>query len=144
MAQYYREHPAEWKAYANRRRELHGEELAAYHKRYFDARYATDADYRDRHRAHVINHTATRRGGRHLTPDEITELVAKRRAATACAYCGAPIDGNDYEFDHMKPLGRGGVNELANIAIVCPPCNQHKHNRTAAEWLAVLNERNAA
>ena len=32
------------------------------------------------------------------------------------------------------PVSRGGANAWRNVASACKRCNQHKNNRTPAEW----------
>lgn len=57
-----------------------------------------------------------------------------------CAYCETPLFGT-YHIDHMLPLSRGGRNDWVNLAITCPPCNMQKHDKTAEEFMEVLNGR---
>ena len=51
-----------------------------------------------------------------------------QRADNQCEYCR--LHQNDsflaFEIDHAVPLKHGGGNELANLALPCPHCNQHK------------------
>jgi len=42
-----------------------------------------------------------------------------------CYWCGASCADN-YHVDHYEPLSKGGANEVSNLVIACPPCNQRK------------------
>lgn len=37
--------------------------------------------------------------------------------------------------DHIDPLGRGGVNEWANLTAACRACNAAKKNKTLLTYL---------
>lgn len=54
-----------------------------------------------------------------------------------CAYCGKKLDGN-YHVDHVMPICRGGSNWPENLALSCPTCNLRKREKTAEEFLAIL------
>jgi hypothetical protein len=53
---------------------------------------------------------------------EMTKKVFQRDEHK-CKYCGS-ID--NLEIDHIKPLARGGSNDLDNLQILCGPCNRRK------------------
>lgn len=63
-----------------------------------------------------------------------TEQIAARVAyfGDVCAYCGGPFQ----HIDHVIPLARGGTGWPANLRPACAPCNQTKHARPLAEFLA--------
>lgn len=42
-----------------------------------------------------------------------------------CAYCGVEL-GDDWHFDHVIPLSRGGTNWPGNLRPSCPGCNLSK------------------
>lgn len=46
-----------------------------------------------------------------------------------CRYCGRNITHPDVvlEIDHIKPLSKGGTDELDNLATACFACNHGKH-----------------
>lgn len=48
-----------------------------------------------------------------------------------CVYCGAT---DDLTLDHVRPLTRGGSNEMTNLATACRGCNSSKSDRTPTEW----------
>jgi 5-methylcytosine-specific restriction endonuclease McrA len=53
------------------------------------------------------------------------------RGKFKCEYCGLDFLLNvenykQWEFDHIKPVARGGTNDLANRACACRTCNKTK------------------
>jgi len=54
----------------------------------------------------------------------------------ACAYCGAPMEA--YHLEHRTPLSRQGTNHTENLCLACPWCNNHKHEKTAEEFMEWL------
>jgi hypothetical protein len=50
------------------------------------------------------------------------------RAENCCEYCHLPTIGQVGRFpiDHVLPRSRGGLTELASLALACPHCNWHK------------------
>lgn len=79
-------------------------------------------------RAHILNN-----GGSH-TADELRQLYEDQHGR--CAYCGISLHG-EYHEDHMRPLSRGGSNDIENIALTCEACNLSKHTKTFEEWKAM-------
>ena len=49
--------------------------------------------------------------------------------------CGADISAGNHTVDHYIPLSRGGSNNLANLQLLCRPCNAQKGVKTMDEWL---------
>lgn len=45
-----------------------------------------------------------------------------------CAYCHSPIELTVaiFEVEHIKPQSKGGVSEIDNLCLACPPCNRYK------------------
>lgn len=68
---------------------------------------------------------ASERGapGRH-TATQVRGLYEKQRGK--CAFCFARLRGR-YDEDHYVALAKGGSNDIANIQLLCQPCNQKKH-----------------
>lgn len=48
------------------------------------------------------------------------------RDGAYCAHCG---EERDLTIDHVRPLSRGGSNELSNLQVLCRPCNSRKGAR---------------
>jgi hypothetical protein len=51
------------------------------------------------------------------------KIKATVRDQGRCRQCGSD---EDLHFDHVIPWSRGGANTLANIQILCGPCNRRK------------------
>lgn len=50
--------------------------------------------------------------------------------AGRCNYCGEPVRGDDYTFEHVVPQSKGGGTGWHNVTPACVACNQRKANRT--------------
>lgn len=49
-----------------------------------------------------------------------------------CVKCGRSPSLNhkvELEVDHIKPIARGGTNDIDNLQTLCKDCNQGKKNR---------------
>ena len=59
-----------------------------------------------------------------------------------CYLTGRSIDitVDNYHFDHIIPLSKGGTCELSNLGITCPEANLSKTNLTVDEYLALCKE----
>jgi 5-methylcytosine-specific restriction endonuclease McrA len=58
----------------------------------------------------------------------------RQQAGGRCEYCRSPVDYSPDPFstEHIIPQDRGGTNELANLALSCLGCNNHKHTAVEA------------
>lgn len=65
------------------------------------------------------------------TPADIRDQYIRQRGR--CYYCGCTLNDN-YQIDHVVPLTRGGSNDMSNIVVTCPTCNQSKNNKLPHEW----------
>ena len=61
---------------------------------------------------------------------------------TKCYLTGRPIDltKDDYNFDHIQPVSKGGSCELENLGLTCPDANASKTNLTLDEYLQLCKE----
>lgn len=59
-----------------------------------------------------------------------------QRDGPLCRYCQQPtsLAFPVPHIDHVIPKARGGGNELANLAISCPPCNLSKGAKLVEDW----------
>lgn len=55
----------------------------------------------------------------------------KARLPQKCAYCGST---SDLTLDHILARALGGDNSIANLQILCSPCNQKKAIRESKEF----------
>jgi HNH endonuclease len=53
-------------------------------------------------------------------------LEVFERDAFTCVYCGCSLQVEDCTIDHLVPLARGGLDEMANYVTACASCNQAK------------------
>ena len=73
-----------------------------------------------------------------------------KRDSFTCQYCGKSAPDVVLELDHIKPVAKGGKNELLNLVASCVDCNRGKGARELDDssvvskqqkQLAELNER---
>jgi 5-methylcytosine-specific restriction endonuclease McrA len=60
----------------------------------------------------------------------------KVRAAhgdAGCFHCAAPLPEGGV-VDHLTPISRGGLSTVANMRVVCMPCNASKKDQLMDEW----------
>lgn len=69
-------------------------------------------------------------------PKNIRFEVFKRDKFT-CQYCGASAPDVILEIDHLKPVSKGGTNDLLNLVTSCRDCNRGKTNRELSDDSAV-------
>src|SRR5487761_1016443 len=55
-------------------------------------------------------------------PQDVKIAVAARDGGR-CRQCGSTTE---LHFDHVIPWSKGGVNTVANIQLLCGPCNRRK------------------
>jgi len=77
---------------------------------------------------------ALQNGGHH-TGKDILRLGECQK--WQCWWCGRYCK-DDYHEDHLIPLNRGGHNDITNIVISCPSCNQSKCDHLPEEWAGKL------
>ena len=68
-----------------------------------------------------------------LSVAKMKQLLAQwREDSEPCAYCGHALADT---VDHIRPLARGGSNEIENLAPACRACNSAKRDRLPIEWM---------
>jgi hypothetical protein len=75
-------------------------------------------------RAHAVMATDAlpQQPRRDVIPREVRRAVFDRDGGR-CVECGSNFD---IQYDHLIPVARGGANTVANLQILCAPCNQKK------------------
>ena len=69
-------------------------------------------------------------------PKSVRFEVFKRDKFT-CQYCGAAAPDVILEIDHIKPVSKGGKNDILNLVTACKDCNSGKTNRELSDNTAV-------
>ncbi len=61
--------------------------------------------------------------------------LVRSRARGYCEYCISPEGFSTYNFsiDHIIPSGKGGTDDLGNLALACQGCNGCKYDKIEAE-----------
>ena len=79
-----------------------------------------------------------------------TRFEVFKRDSFTCQYCGKTAPDVILELDHLKPVAKGGGNELLNLVTACQECNRGKGARELSDdsvlkrqhaQLADINER---
>jgi 5-methylcytosine-specific restriction endonuclease McrA len=86
----------------------------------------------EQHRVYKHNKRARKKAaqGTH-THQEIQEQYKRQKGK--CYYCSIKL-GKEYHADHVVPLSRGGSNDISNIVLACPFCNESKGAKSPHEW----------
>lgn len=66
--------------------------------------------------------------------------VLKRDSFT-CQYCGQKAPNVLLQIDHIKPVSKGGSNDLMNLITACSDCNAGKSNRELSDKTAIEKKR---
>ena len=69
------------------------------------------------------------------TPTAQQKVDLYFKADGKCRYCNSPL-GTDAQVDHAIPVARGGSNDMENLDLICPRCNQEKGDKTPEEYIA--------
>jgi 5-methylcytosine-specific restriction endonuclease McrA len=71
-------------------------------------------------------------GLRAAIPQRVLKIV-EAREGRVCTYCGTT--NGPFDFDHILPVSRGGLNDASNLTLACETCNRSKGGRTLREWM---------
>jgi len=66
--------------------------------------------------------------------ENISEKIKKlvhERAKSCCEYCQSSDTWATHRFyiEHIIPISKDGTNDISNLALGCPGCNNHKYNK---------------
>lgn len=56
-----------------------------------------------------------------------------KRDKFTCQYCGKSAPDVVLEIDHIKPVSKGGDNDIMNLVTACKDCNSGKSNRELSD-----------
>ena len=65
-------------------------------------------------------------------PKSVRFEVFKRDKFT-CQYCGASAPDVILEIDHIKPVAKGGTNDILNLVTACRECNRGKTDKELSD-----------
>ena len=60
-----------------------------------------------------------------------------KRDSFSCQYCGKKAPETILEIDHIKPVSKGGKNEIINLLTSCFDCNRGKSNNELSNETAI-------
>ncbi|MFE2926030.1 HNH endonuclease [Streptomyces goshikiensis] len=63
----------------------------------------------------------------------VQRAVRAAHGDAGCHHCSAPLPEGGV-IDHLIPISRGGLSEVANMRVVCVLCNSSKKDRLLDEW----------
>jgi hypothetical protein len=66
--------------------------------------------------------------------------VLKRDSFT-CEYCGRKAPNVLLHVDHIKPISKGGTNDILNLVTACEDCNSGKSNRELSDTTVIEQRR---
>ncbi len=84
-----------------------------------------------------------------MSISESSRRQVEERASCRCEYCQMPdiLIYAPMEIDHIRPKVDGGVDDVSNLALACPACNNAKHAQltaidpTSSDVVALYNPR---
>lgn len=71
-----------------------------------------------------------RQAGRYIPRPIMLQVV--RRDNHVCQECHKYVPDDQIEFDHVIPVSKGGPTSVANLRLLCRPCNRTKSNAVDA------------
>ncbi|WP_152488099.1 MULTISPECIES: HNH endonuclease [unclassified Pseudomonas] len=57
--------------------------------------------------------------------DKGKQLLAKN--GRHCSMCGKTLDQERLELTHIKPIGKGGSDDVKNLTLLCANCHKELH-----------------
>lgn len=53
-----------------------------------------------------------------------TRVKVLERDGFRCRHCGATVNADTHNIDHVIPVRKGGSNDIDNLVTSCKPCNR--------------------
>lgn len=72
------------------------------------------------------------------TVSKVVRFEVFKRDKFTCQYCGESAPNVILEIDHIKPVSKGGTNEIMNLITSCRDCNRGKTNKKLDDNTAVM------
>jgi hypothetical protein len=69
-----------------------------------------------------------------------TRFEVFKRDKFTCQYCGATAPGAILHVDHIKPVAKGGTNDVFNLVTACESCNSGKGARKLDDDSAITRQ----
>ena len=70
-----------------------------------------------------------------------TRFEVFKRDSFKCQYCGATAPDVVLQVDHIKPVSKGGDNEVVNLLTACQGCNSGKSDTELHDDAAIAKQR---
>lgn len=124
------------KYYADRRETEQDRSRKYYHEnkpRYAESQRKRIAKNPLRYAGYAANRRAMVRGATGTHSDEQISALFNRQKGR-CAACKSKLK-KGFHRDHIKPLSKGGPNDIKNIQLLCPPCNISKKDKDAVAFM---------
>lgn len=64
-----------------------------------------------------------------------------KRDSFKCQYCGASAPDVLLQVDHIKPISKGGTDDLTNLITACADCNVGKRDKTLDDKSVIAKQR---
>ena len=61
----------------------------------------------------------------------------KSKKTAVCYYCGRTISTKGLHFDHIVAIANGGIHDVSNLCVSCPPCNLQKQDKPIEAWVRI-------
>jgi 5-methylcytosine-specific restriction endonuclease McrA len=84
--------------------------------------------------AYAANRRCLVKGAGKHTGEDIKRIYNKQDGL--CATCSCVL--SKWHVDHIKPISKGGSNEIHNLQLLCKSCNLRKSNKSLEDFLEII------
>lgn len=81
----------------------------------------------------IYKHMAERVGKLAFSLDTLRRAMHPQ-LGKPCPFCKEALRAKNFSLDHADPLSRGGSKAMANLRMICGPCNRAKGDLTWREF----------